>query len=46
MLMRIGELKQTAADIYLSACPTCKAILSDVEMKYIAELVAEQIIDE
>lgn len=45
-LMRIGELKQTAADIYLSACPTCKAILSDVDMKYIAELVAEQIIDE
>jgi Fe-S oxidoreductase len=44
--MRIGELKETAADIYLSACPTCKAVLSDVGMKYIAELISEQIIDE
>ena len=45
-LMRISELRQTAADVYLSSCPTCKAILSDVGMKDIAELGAEQMIDE
>jgi Fe-S oxidoreductase len=45
-LMRINELKETAADVYLSACPTCKAALSDMDMKDITELVAEQIIDE
>ena len=44
--MRINELKETAADVYLSACPTCKAVLSDIGMKDIAELVSEQIIDE
>jgi Fe-S oxidoreductase len=44
--MRINELKQTAADVYLSACPTCKSVLSDMGMKDITELVAEQIIDE
>jgi Fe-S oxidoreductase len=44
-LMRISELKQTGADVYLSACPTCKAVLSDVGMKDITELVAEQMIN-
>jgi len=45
-LMRISELKQTDADVYLSACPTCKAVLSDVGMKDITELVAEQMIND
>jgi len=45
-LMRINELKQTAADIYISACPTCKAILSGMDMKDITELVSDQLIDE
>ena len=45
-LMRIDELKETAADVYLSACPTCKSVLSDVDMKDITEIVADQIIDE
>jgi len=44
--MRINELKETAADIYISACPTCKAILSGLYMKDITELVSEQLIDE
>ena len=44
--MRINELNETAANVYLSACPTCKAVLSDVNMRYITELVAEQIINE
>jgi len=44
--MRINELKETAADVYLSACPTCKAVLSDVDMKDITELVSEQIVNE
>ncbi len=43
--MRTTELKETAADVYISACPTCKAALSDIDMKDIAEVVAEQIID-
>jgi len=43
--MRINELKETTADVYISACPTCKAALSDIDMKDIAEVVAEQIID-
>jgi len=41
--MRAGELKKTGAEVYLSACPTCKAALAAVGMKDIAELVAEQI---
>jgi len=45
-LMRTSELKETAADVYISACPTCKSVLSDVNMKDITELVAEQIIGE
>jgi Fe-S oxidoreductase len=44
--MRICELKETAADIYVSACPTCKSVLSGVDMKDITEIVAERIIDE
>ncbi len=44
--MRINELRETAADVYLSACPTCKAALSDVDMKDITEIVSEQIVDE
>jgi len=42
--MRLNELKQTAADIYVTACPTCKSVLSEVNMKYITELVAERIV--
>ncbi len=45
-VMRINELKETAADVYVSACPTCKSVLSDVDMKDIAEIVSEQIVDE
>ena len=41
--MRAGELKETGAEVYLSACPTCKAALAAVGMKDIAELVAERI---
>jgi heterodisulfide reductase subunit D len=43
--MRIDELRNTGADIYVTACPTCKSVLSEVNMKYITELVAERIID-
>ena len=43
--MRTSELKETAADVYISACPTCKVALSNIDMKDIAEVVAEQIID-
>jgi Fe-S oxidoreductase len=42
--MRLSELKQTGADIYITACPTCKSVLSEINMKYITELVAERII--
>jgi Fe-S oxidoreductase len=42
--MRLDELRQTAADIYVTACPTCKSVLSEIDMKYITELVAERII--
>lgn len=44
--MRVNELRNTAADIYVTACPTCKSVLSEVNMKYITELVAEKIIAE
>lgn len=44
--MRIGELKETAADVYVTACPTCKGVLSDVNMKYVTELVSELIVSE
>jgi Fe-S oxidoreductase len=42
--MRLSELRDTAADIYVTACPTCKSVLSEIDMKYITELVAERII--
>jgi len=42
--MRLNELRNTAADIYVTACPTCKSVLSDINMKYITELVVEKII--
>jgi Fe-S oxidoreductase len=42
--MRLNELKETGADIYVTACPTCKSVLSEIDMKYITELVAERII--
>jgi Fe-S oxidoreductase len=42
--MRLNELRNTAADIYVTACPTCKSVLSDINMKYITELVVERII--
>jgi Fe-S oxidoreductase len=44
--MRLNELRDTAADIYVTACPTCKSVLSEINMKYITELVAERIIAE
>jgi Fe-S oxidoreductase len=43
--MRTSELKETAADVYIAACPTCKAALPNIDMKDIAEVVAERIID-
>ena len=42
--MRLDELKQTGADVYVTACPTCKSVLSGMDMKYITELVAERIV--
>jgi len=42
--MRINELKQTGADVYVSACPSCKAVLSDLAVKDIAELISKQMI--
>jgi Fe-S oxidoreductase len=42
--MRLNELRQTGADIYVTACPTCKSVLSEIDMKYITELVAERIV--
>jgi Fe-S oxidoreductase len=43
--MRVDELRNTAADIYVTACPTCKSVLSEINVKYITELVAERIIE-
>jgi len=40
--MRVAELRSTAADVYVTACPSCKVVLSDLGMKDIVELVAEQ----
>jgi Fe-S oxidoreductase len=42
--MRLNELRNTGADIYVTACPTCKSVLSEINMKYITELVAERVI--
>jgi Fe-S oxidoreductase len=43
--MRTSELKETAADVYIAACPTCKVALSNIDIKDVAEVVAEQIIN-
>jgi Fe-S oxidoreductase len=42
--MRLNELRSTDADIYITACPTCKSVLSEINIKYITELVSERII--
>jgi Fe-S oxidoreductase len=42
--MRVNELRQIGADVYVTACPTCKSVLSGINMKYITELVAGRII--
>jgi len=42
--MRLNELRHTGADIYVTACPTCKSVLSEIDMRYITELVAERIL--
>lgn len=42
--MRLNELRNAEADIYVTACPTCKSVLSEIDMKYITELVAERIV--
>jgi Fe-S oxidoreductase len=42
--MRISELKNTGADVYVSSCPSCKAVLSDLAVKDIAELISERMI--
>lgn len=44
--MRVRELRQTSADVYATACATCKAVLSATGMKDLAELVSEQMVDE
>ena len=46
--MRAAELKETAAEAYISACPTCKKTLGEMNfvMKDITEIMAENIIDE
>ncbi len=41
---RLNELRNAEADIYVTACPTCKSVLSEIDMKYITELVAERIV--
>jgi len=42
--MRLAELRETAADVYVSSCPSCKAVLSDLAVKDLAELISEQIV--
>ncbi len=42
--MRLNELRNADADIYVTACPTCKSVLSEINMKYITELVVEMIV--
>jgi len=42
--MRMKELQETGAGTLVTACPTCKSVLSGIDMKYITELVAEMII--
>jgi fumarate reductase (CoM/CoB) subunit B len=42
--MRLGELRETGVDVYVSSCPSCKAVLSDLAVKDIAELISEQVV--
>ena len=42
--MRISELRQTGADVYVSSCPSCKAVLSDLAVKDLAELISKQMV--
>jgi len=42
--MRLGELRETGADVYVSSCPSCKVVLSDLAVKDLAELISEQIV--
>jgi Fe-S oxidoreductase len=42
--MRVNELRETDADIYVTACPSCRSVLAELGMKDIAELVAEHIV--
>ena len=44
--MRLRELGETAADTYVSACPTCKKALSGLQLRDISELVAEHLVSE
>jgi len=44
-LMRVNELRETGADVYVSACPTCKSVLSGVDTRDITEVFAERIVD-
>ena len=39
--MRKEELEQTDADVYVSACPTCKDTLKELHIKDITEIVAD-----
>jgi len=39
--MRKEELKQTNANVYVSACPTCKDMLRELHMKDITEVIAD-----
>lgn len=40
--MRTKELLETGAGSFVTACPTCKSVLTGIVMKYITELVAER----
>ena len=42
--MRLSELRETGAGVYVSSCPSCKAVLSDLSVKDLAELISEQIV--
>jgi Fe-S oxidoreductase len=42
--MRLRELRETGAETYVSACPTCKKALSGLQLRDISELVAEHLV--
>jgi Fe-S oxidoreductase len=44
--MRVDELRHTGADVYVSSCPSCKAVLSELKVKDITEVAAEHLVDE